>query len=253
MDRAQANVPRSDLPIGLAPWTVDRTCHELRRPAAVIAGYCELLADGLAGELTAEQAEYVRCIERANQRLTRSLADLEMIALMSLEPAPAQMRDAGELLSTLVAERNAANEAACSRLVLSMDSMPALLVNEDALRTALTRLLDHAQRHARRGTPVEISVRARGATLCIDVADRGEPLSDEDVERAFEYLHRSERARGPDDPGGADLTVCRASLARVGGIVRAVRESKEQTTYRIELACKVGAQAVRGPLPGSWT
>jgi signal transduction histidine kinase len=57
-----------------------RVSHHIRNPIVAIKWSSEMLLDGDAGELTAEQQEHVRAIAASNQRL-RELAEALVTAL----------------------------------------------------------------------------------------------------------------------------------------------------------------------------
>jgi len=220
-------------------WNVDRTCHELRRPVAVISGYAELLADGLAGELSPDQADHVEHIQRNVARLNRTIVDLAQLGSIALSPVPDELEDAQRLLESIVAEQGPVFASCGASLSLSIaPPLPDVLLNATAVRGALERLLEHVLRFTPRGASLVLHVYALDDIVHLELTDPGPALSDEEVERSFDYLYRPERVRGGDDPGGAALTLCRAWIERVGGRVRAIRLAEEDTTYRIELAAE---------------
>lgn len=84
------------------------------------------------------------------------------------------------------------------------------------LERAVLNLLDNAAKWGPSEAPVEVLVRARGASAEIMVADRGPGIADGDLERVFERFHRSREARSM--PGsGLGLAIVRQVVQEHGG------------------------------------
>lgn len=223
-------------------WMVDRTCHELRRPMAVIAANAELLADGIAGPLSDEQAEHVAAIRRGLARLDRTTVDLYTICGSLVEPAVLEDLDVAPLIEELVRARQLTQGASTARLSARIRGpLPQGRFDRERLLVALERLFDHVLRYAAPGSGVVVRAWAAGERLRITVRAAGHSLSNEETERAFDYLHRPERVRASrNDPGGSDLTVCRALIESFGGRVWAARRRANATSYSIELDTGAG-------------
>ena len=54
--------------------------HELRTPLTSIRGYVELILDGEAGDVTKEQRDFLRIVDRNSERLLRLVGDLLFVA-----------------------------------------------------------------------------------------------------------------------------------------------------------------------------
>ena len=76
LDREHASVLRLEEVDHVKQELVSNVSHELRTPITSIAGYAELLSDGMLGELTEGQADAVERIERNTTRLGLLVEDL---------------------------------------------------------------------------------------------------------------------------------------------------------------------------------
>jgi two-component system phosphate regulon sensor histidine kinase PhoR len=223
---------------------LDRVCHELRRPVAVITAYTELLEDELSGPLNAEQKAHLAIVRRSAGRLTRSIDDLFLVFHSMLEQTPPRLeRQDLERLCYDLAEQleEAFVERGVKLSLLTKGPLWHPAVDVQRLRLALTRLLENTLAYAPEGGDVALKLQTNGRWISFEVRDPGPCLTKEDLERAFDFLYRPERNRiGECDRGGADLSVCRVLIESLGGRVRAENRFGEPTTYTLELPAKGG-------------
>jgi two-component system, OmpR family, osmolarity sensor histidine kinase EnvZ len=93
-----------------------------------------------------------------------------------------------------------------------------------ALRRAIGNLVDNALRHA--GEPVEVALRREGASIVIEVLDRGPGIPADQAERLKRPFTRLDEARGGSGGAGLGLAIV-ARVARAHG-------------GRLELAARTG-------------
>ena len=206
---------------------IANAAHELRTPLTNLQGYLEALRDGV---ITADRATYESLHEEADRlvRLSRSLdalaegdADGEPPALVEVDLAAA-IRAALDLAAPSI-ER--------AGLRLETDVPPALPARADPDRLAqvLANLLSNAVRY----TPSEglISVRAerRPGDVLVSVANTGEGIPAEDLDRVFERFYRVEKSRDRARGGaGIGLAIVKQLVEGTGGRVAA--ESRDGQT-----------------------
>jgi len=82
-------------------------------------------------------------------------------------------------------------------------ALPAVTLRPQALRRAVTNLIENAQRYAGSELPIDLSLRQEAKQLIIDVGDRGPGIPADQVERVKRPFTRLEEARS--NTGGAGL------------------------------------------------
>ncbi|MEO6117254.1 MAG: HAMP domain-containing sensor histidine kinase [Pseudolysinimonas sp.] len=215
--------------------------HELRTPLTAIRGYAEALGDGL---VPADQLVQVgKTLEAESARLTAFTTDLLALARLeaddfSLQLAPVDVADV--LAAAARAWRAAASSGGV--VVEVVASIPALaapmMVNTDAarLRQVIDGLIENALRVSPEGSRVELSARADGATIVVDVADGGPGLSAEDAAHAFERGVLRERYRDTRPVGsGLGLSIAARLVERLGGTVSAHSAAGGGAIFRIAI------------------
>ncbi len=206
---------------------IANAAHELRTPLTNLQGYLEALRDGV---ITADRATYESLHEEADRlvRLSRSLdalaegdADGEPPALVEVDLAAA-VRAALDLAAPSI-ER--------AGLRLETDVPPALPARADPDRLAqvLANLLSNAVRYTPRGGLVSVGAERRPGDVLVSVANSGEGIPAEDLDRVFERFYRVEKSRDRARGGaGIGLAIVKQLVEGIGGRVGA--ESRDGQT-----------------------
>ena len=195
--------------------------HELRTPLATVESYVEALADGVL----AADAENWSAIRSETARLNRLVNDLQQVSRaeahqLDLHPAPT---DPGELVQDAV---KAAQPAFATKgVTLESDiqvNLPMVDVDRERVAEVLANLLTNALRHTPPGGTVQASVGQHVDRIEIAVADTGEGIAAEHLDRVFERFYRIDPARARASGGtGIGLAIVRAIVEAHGGTVEA--------------------------------
>ncbi|MEZ4466513.1 MAG: HAMP domain-containing sensor histidine kinase [bacterium] len=218
--------------------------HELRTPLTSIMGYAEMLAEGLAGPINAEQEEYARTILERSQ----NLLDLIEGVLAFSRAEHARPPDAERSLvrvATAVAEAVSAvrPQAQKGQLQLEVDvqaDTPPLATDAAGLRQALTNLLGNAVKFTRPGGVVRVSAvpSSRGGARVVrfSVMDTGIGIPPEALDRIFEPFFQvdgsSTRAYGGT---GLGLSIVKRFVEAQGGHIGVETAIGVGTTFTFDL------------------
>jgi two-component system sensor histidine kinase BaeS len=201
--------------------------HELRTPLATLDGYVEGLADGVVA--ADEEAWTVLQTELA--RLRRLAEDLTAVSRAEAEQLDLRRRpvDPGLLVTAAVQAAQPAFAAKGVGLQARVaHRLPPVAADPDRIGEVLANLLGNALRHTPPGGLVEVSAHEEGDRIELAVADNGEGIPPELLERVFERFFRVDPARTHNGGGsGIGLTISRAIVDAHGGQVWA--ESARQT------------------------
>lgn len=222
---------------------VDRTCHEFRRPLAGISGFAELLEDGLAGDLSSEQLEYVRRIRTCVSRLDQSIRDFHSICQSWIEPATPAPVDVIDMVKAGI--RRTVLASSCARVAIDLDAttpVPPITLDPVRLSESISRLLSHVVSAAPAGAKLLVVVGADDDSIHVSVRDVGPHLTDTECTEAFQYFARPERVRVVGDPGGSNLTVCRALVESMGGRTHSERCGRQETAYTLSFPIHLAQQ-----------
>ena len=192
--------------------------HEVRSPVAALTAIAEAFP-------AADAATRRRLIDLA-------IAAVAGIERLLVDAAPASLRlvrvDVGKLVV------DAAETAALGDALVVAEAEEGLTLDgdPDRLRQALDNLIANAIGHSPVGGAIAVTARRDGYRVVIAVADEGDGIASDDLERIFEPGVRLTAAR----PGsGLGLAVVREIAHGHGGEVEVESGPGEGTTFRLVL------------------
>ena len=214
--------------------------HELKTPLASVREGSALLADGVAGELTPRQREILTLIDASGrdlQRLIEQLLDYNL--LQHNQRAILERVDLATLVKTTLAKHRLALEHKGMRIT-AFDGPLDWVVDRTAVGRILDNLVSNAIAYGEDGGNLLIRAHAGRDHLFLDVANSGEPISENDRQRLFEpfYQGRSKR-KGPLKGSGIGLSVA-SDCARIhNGGLALVEDQQFDVCFRLTLPRQV--------------
>lgn len=226
--------------------------HELRTPLTAILAFVETLETGAIDNK--ESSERFLSIIRRNAVRMQDLID-DTLELSAIESGNVQVRAEQVQLNPIVSDviSSLAAKAAAQGIEVTNNVAPEATVYADTrrLEQMLTNLVENAIKFNRSGGQVTISSdnglaikesgsgrsSARGRpTDKIIVADTGEGIPAQHLERLFERFYRVDRARSPEMGGtGLGLAIVKHVARAHGGEVTVTSELGKGSTFTIEL------------------
>ena len=219
---------------------VANVSHELRTPLTSISGYVETLLDHEAG-LTPQARGFLETILKNATRMTRLTEDLLLMARVESPeqglheravPANQLVEDAVRAMSGLLEEEHATLE-------VGEVTHGSVLTDPDAMVQVLSNLIENGIKYGRGrlGEGAHVTVEARdveGPVAMVEfrVADRGQGIASEHLQRIFERFYRVDKARSRESGGtGLGLAIARHLVQRFGGEIRAESELNEGSRF----------------------
>ncbi len=209
--------------------------HELRTPLTSVQGYLQLMRPGM---LSPEKAvEVVPTIERNVARivdLVNNILFLQELELITPEFKPVMV---GELVAKAVGEMHA--KAAQCNLRLKIDiatGLPQINADPEGLGRAVSALLDNAIKFSPEGGEIHVRVAHCDDDICIEIADPGVGIPEDQLDRMFEPFDRVEALGGHLFDGlGLGLPIAKHVVELHGGTIRAERRPQGGSRFSIFL------------------
>ena len=212
--------------------------HELRTPLTSIHGYLELLLEGGAGELGAEQERFLTVVERNSKRLMQLVGDLLFMAQVEAGKLALDLEevDLNEVISECL---EAAQPIADDRqidLVAEVADTPSMLGDRSRLAQVLDNLISNALKFTPRSGRVSVRVSVAGNDAVVEIQDTGVGIPSDEQERLFERFFRSSTATEQAIPGtGLGLTIAKTIVERHEGTISIESVEGAGTTARVRL------------------
>ncbi|HET9477794.1 MAG TPA: ATP-binding protein [Pyrinomonadaceae bacterium] len=210
--------------------------HELRTPLTAIMAFVETLESGAKED--PESCQRFLSIIRKNASRMHDLID-DILELTAIEGGNIQLRAAPVELHALVNDvcASLAAQASARDITLRNNVAPEAVVNADArrLEQMLTNLIDNGIKFGREHGSVTIS-HVSGPRDQIRVADDGDGIPAQHLERLFERFYRIDRARSREMGGtGLGLAIVKHLALLHGGEVTVNSELGKGSTFTIHL------------------
>ena len=218
---------------------IHHVSHELRTPIGLIFGYAELLQSGSLGELSPEQKNSMEIIVKRVKMLINLLDDMSVLLAAETQEFRREEIQANELLQSVIDEFQL--EAQKANINLKSDIVPDLpLIIGDPFH--LRRVFDNLLTNAFKFTPPEGTILLRswreGEELIIEVADTGDGISPEEMQRIFERFYQAKSQSASHHKGkgtGLGLALVREIVEAHRGKVTVRSSPGKGTAFKIRL------------------
>jgi signal transduction histidine kinase len=209
---------------------VQDASHELRTPITVALGQVELI------ERTATDAGIRRDAAVAADELLRLRRLADRLLLLASAEHPSFLRRTPTDVDGIVLD--ALRRWAPTPRTWVHGALGGALVDVDHERIdmALDSLIENAVNHTSPGATIELSAHRNGSAVSIAVADSGEGIEAEQLERIFDRFGRADSGRSRQAGGvGLGLSIVKAIAEAHGGSVRVRSRTGEGSVFEMEL------------------
>lgn len=212
--------------------------HELRTPLNAIIGFSGVLKQGLAGELTEEQAKQVGMIKDSGDHLLTMVNDI--LDLSRIEEGHVKVGISSFALADLIetvaqSTRPAALAKGLEFITSVPDGAGEIVTDRDKVFQILVNLVDNAIKFTASGS-ITLSADVDGSILRLQVADTGIGISDEDLPRVMEEFSQVEAVGGMKPPGtGLGLAITSRLAMLLGGDLSVWSEPGVGSTFTVEI------------------
>jgi PAS domain S-box-containing protein len=211
--------------------------HELRTPLNVILGYDDLLLDGSFGELTAEQAEVVRRVDKSGRELLELINNTLDLSRLDSGRLPRTVTEFP--LSQVFAELDAETRAFSRRpgvgcSFAAESTLPTLRSDAPKLKIVLKNLLINAFKFTERGG-VKVEARVSDGGVEISVVDSGIGIAPDALPIIFDPFRQASATENRYGGVGLGLYIVRRLLEVLGGKIEVDSEVGKGSTFRVWL------------------
>jgi signal transduction histidine kinase len=227
--------------------------HELRTPMTSIRGYAEMMAKGLIGPLTPDQAQFLDTIVRNTERMQILVSDVQDVTKLETHQMKLGVRatSAANALEAALQAIQPQIETRAQQVTLEIeDDLPAVQADPNRLEQILTELLRNASKYTPSAGQINVQADHHNAAVRFRIADTGIGMSPEDQDRLFVKFFRSDNPAVRNKDGtGLGLCVVKGLVELQGGEFRVESQLDQGTTctFTMPLATKASEEA--DPLP----
>ncbi|HTF88310.1 MAG TPA: HAMP domain-containing sensor histidine kinase, partial [Planctomycetota bacterium] len=193
---------------------VDDVSHEFRTPLTVIKEFGAIIADGLAGPVSAEQMEYLGIMDNAVIDLNQLVEDF--LDSSKLRAGRLRVDRRPQRISEIFTRiRPGLQRKALSRSITVLEKidadLPLVFADEEKVRRVIMNLATNAVKFSAEGSQIELWARtAREGGVVVGVSDHGRGLAPSDLKQLFERFRQLPSSQAPSVKGfGLGLNIAR--------------------------------------------
>jgi len=221
--------------------------HELRTPLTSIRGSVQLVLDDAGSVPDREHRNLLHIALNNCERLVRIINDI--LDVSKIESGSLALRKKPVNISELVRQsiEVVAGHARATEITLEV-RIPAnirpVMVDPDRIVQALVNLLSNAVKFAPARSTVTVSVVGSGNTVTVAVADHGEGIAPENLNRLFLKFQQVDSSSSRRKGGtGLGLAITKALVEQHGGRIFVDSELKKGTRFSFTLPAATAAEA----------
>lgn len=226
--------------------------HEFRTPLNSMLALTRMLLDRMDGELSSEQEQQIRFIQRSAKELSEmvdDLLDLAKVEAGKLEVKPKSF-EIDELFGALRGMLKPLLAESSLNLVFEIDEgLPTLFTDEQKVSQVLRNFISNAIKFTVRGE-VRVTARENGSNIEFAVADTGVGISASDLHIIFEEFSQVESSMQRRVKGtGLGLPLSRKLADLLGGNVSVQSEVGIGSTFFLQVPSTYSGTSPADDLP----
>ncbi len=211
--------------------------HELRTPLASIKGFATTLLRQDVRWDEATQREFLRIIEEESNRLEELIDNL--LDMSQVEAGALRIHREPMYLRRIVREavEQAQRRTEAHWFVMDLASeLPRVWADPRRVRQVLNNLLENAIKYAPNGGQVTVTCEVEGDFVITSVADQGQGISPEFLERVFDRFFQVDGASTRKTGGsGLGLAISKGIIEAHGGTIWAESQVGQGSVFRFSL------------------
>ena len=210
--------------------------HQLKTPVGQINGYIENLLDGLAGELSPNQSEYLMDMREIGMNNYRLISDLLNLSKIERGLTSASLEKMPLLEIIQLSMRDYESSMARKGLTLTLqglDGIPDVLADRDKMVETLRNLINNAIKFTDKGG-LTLSAEAKDRVILLKVKDTGRGISD----TALAQLFTQKRVLGEEAGSagaGLGLYVAKHFMKAQNGDISAITQAGKGSCFTLTI------------------
>ncbi|HNX11304.1 MAG TPA: ATP-binding protein, partial [bacterium] len=218
---------------------VSLASHQLRTPLSAINWYVEMLLDGDAGKINAEQKKYLEEVYQGNQRMVELINALLNVSRIDLGTFAinSELIDINSLAKSVIKDLTPKIKEKKQVLIEKYDAkLPLVKVDPKLVRIIFDNLLSNAVKYSPEKATITLTISKDAKDILIAVADTGYGIPESEQGKIFSKLFRASNIRDKETDGtGLGLYIVKSIVESSGGTITLSSQENKGTTFNVKL------------------
>jgi len=224
--------------------------HDIKGHLAAIQSCLSVLANGIAGPLSEQQADFVSRTHDRTKKLTKFVKALLRLTEMRLSDKFEM--DFFSLKDTVSSDIESVKiKAEDKNITLSSSIEPTVdkvFGNQFSIEEAITNLLLNSIKYTPTNGTVQVQVKDNGETVLVEISDTGIGIPANEIDKVFDEFFRASNARRVERDGtGLGLSIAKQTIQRHGGHIWVESQEGKWTKISFTLPKYPLRQAEKNP------
>lgn len=219
---------------------LDALAHEFKTPLTSIKAVTTDLLSAPSSGLQPHQQELITIVDESADRLSKLVNDA--IQLARIEGGTFRLNLGthfpGSLVNAALRQMKSLIDEREIRIDIPED-LPPVCVDAELIQIVLTHLLDNSLKYSPPGSPIHIGARLGDGKVIIFLADKGEGIHEEELEKIFEKFYRGRNERHLQGTG-MGLPIAREILRAHGEDIALTMSPQKGTEFSFGLPIAPG-------------
>lgn len=211
--------------------------HDIKTPITSIKATVEGILDGIIAP--EEISDYLSTIDRQTDRLNNLVEELSYLSLNQVNKVETEQETIflDQLLIETMSEFQLTLEREKRKVAIDVTPTGAKIISDrDKLSRIVYNLINNAFKYSEEGTPLKVSAKVENKEVIISVTDRGQGISNEELQNIFKRLYRVEGSRNMNTGGhGLGLYIAQELAHQLNGKIRVKSEYGVGSTFSLVL------------------
>lgn len=211
--------------------------HDIKTPITSIKATVEGILDGIIAP--EEISDYLGTIDRQTDRLNNLVEELSYLSLNQVNKVETEQETIflDQLLIETMSEFQLTLEREKRKVAIDVTPTGAKIISDrDKLSRIVYNLINNAFKYSEEGTPLKVSTKVENKEVIISVTDRGQGISNEELQNIFKRLYRVEGSRNMNTGGhGLGLYIAQELAHQLNGKIRVKSEYGVGSTFSLVL------------------
>lgn len=211
--------------------------HDIKTPITSIKATVEGILDGIIAP--EEISDYLGTIDRQTDRLNNLVEELSYLSLNQVNKVETEQETIflDQLLIETMSEFQLTLEREKRKVAIDVTPTGVKIISDrDKLSRIVYNLINNAFKYSEEGTPLKVSAKVENKEVIINVTDRGQGISNEELQNIFKRLYRVEGSRNMNTGGhGLGLYIAQELAHQLNGKIRVKSEYGVGSTFSLVL------------------